>query len=480
MKRLALASLLVVMATGSWAFAQKPEPAPPNASAAPSAASSASPTEKPPEKPPEKGQLPPGHPPADADHGDAQPRRIPDRVMPDDKLAPGTVDIIILDGNDQPIPNIPFTLDVLFSSVTKGDSRESLPAQTNEAGVYHFENLKYGSGISYRVTVDNGPASFGSQPFGLTDQAGMRVIQHRYDAVTSLAESDMLLELILLLDIKQDNIAVNHLLRAYNRGNTAYVATDVRIPFPEDYAAFSAQESPGGVEMVENEGAMELRGTFPPGQTDITYRYQIPLDGGAEVAMTVPTPPRMAITHVVLKANDEMVLNVTGFPASEDGRWNDGAKVKQTSRVPQTMPEIQAVMSNTSPGKLAIHISGIPTPGLKRTIAVVLALLAMAAGGLHVYRRRTDPASPELDVIEDLEQAEKALLDELALLEKLRAKGDVGPRTYDGLKNQLLDALARIMSRLESARRRGKPAVEAPTTKRSKKRKKRARASVRA
>ena len=218
--------------------------------------------------------------------------------MVDDKLPPGTIAVMILDGNHRPLPNTPITLSVLFSSVTKGESRERVEATTDERGTHTFKNQKYGSGISYRVNVDNGPAKFSTQPFGLTDQAGVRVLQHRYDAVTNIADSRVLHELHVILDIKQDNVAVNHLMVLVNLGPDAYVANDVRIPFPEGYEAFSAQENPSGIEMIEEDNAMVLKGTIPPGDTQLTYRYQLPLDGGDELQVSLPTPPRMAVGRV--------------------------------------------------------------------------------------------------------------------------------------------------------------------------------------
>lgn len=470
MKLFAWLILLVMVATTSWVHAQgsaQPAPTPP-----PSAQPS--------------GDLPPGHPPAapPPGHGDAQPgrtaERLPDRVVPDDKLAPGTIAVIILDADDRPVPNIPITLAVLFSSVTKGDSSDQVSATTDENGIHIFENQKFGSGISYRVTTKNGPASFSSQPFGLTDQAGIRVLQHRFDAVTTVAESRLLFELHMVLDIKQDNVAINHLLVAVNLGSTAYVANDLRIPFPAEYEGFEAQESNTGVEMIERDNAMVLQGTFPPGQTQLTYRYQVPLHGGDELKVTLPTPPRVAAGRVVLKANDEMTLEVAGYGPSERGRWNDGAKVHEAqSRAPRTMEEIQAAFSKNDPGKLDITIKGIPTPGLKRTIAVLLALLAVGAGIFHVFRRREKKhEGAEPDVLEDLAQAKAKLLEELTLLEKLKNKGEVGPRTYEGLRTQLLDALARIMARLEEAQPTPSSNDDEPPKKRKRKKRRPKRAAL--
>ncbi len=453
MRRIALAGLVLALATSSSVLAQ-PGSAKPNATTAPTAAPATSATSATPaSSAPSSAKLPPGHPPPG--HGAAPPNqareRITDRVVPDSQLPAGTIAVMIIDGDDRPAPNVPVTLAVLMSSVTKGEARERVVGTTDESGQVTFNDLKYGSGISYRVTTNNGMATFSSQPFGLTDQGGIRALQHRYDTVNTIGDSRLLMELHMVLDIKQDNVAISHLLVLVNLGREAYVASDVRIPFPKGYEAFSAQESMEGVGMVERDGEMVLEGTFPPGQTQITYRYQVPLDGGEELNVKLPVPPRVAASRVVLKANEQMSLKIAGYPAAERARWNDGAKVHEVrSQAPRTREEIAAAFSRNAPGTLDITISGIPTPGLKRTIAVLLALFAVLAGAYHVFRKRQH-AGPEPDVLEDLEQAQQALLDELALLETFKQQQEIGPRTYQKVREQLLDALARIMSRRKNA-----------------------------
>jgi hypothetical protein len=235
----------------------------------------------------------------------------------------------------------------------------------------------------------------------------------------------------------------------------------------------------GGAKVVEKDGELRFEGTFPPGDTQLTYRYQMPLDGGDTLDLTLPIPPRVAIKRVVLKGNEEMSLEVAGLPPAERARFRDGSKVHETrSKPPQTLQEVQAAFSNNTPTRLNIKIEGIPTPGLKRTLAVLLALLAMAGGAAYVYQRRnaTDAAP---DLIEDLQQAKATLLDEIALLEKMHQKGEVGPRTYQNLRNQLLDALARIMSRLDAAQpEEPEKPDRPPKQKRRKRRKRRKRAAA--
>ena len=303
MKRGALATAsAAVLCCASLALAQQPS-AQPAGSAAPPATAAPNAKPAPPPAPEARPTPPPGH-------GQMGQEQITDRVVPDKSLAPGTVAVMIIDGNHRPVPNTDIELAILFSSVTKGESKESVKARTDEKGQYTFTGLKFGSGISYRVKTTNGPATYSSQPFGLNDQGGMRVLQHRYEAVSNIAESRLLLEVHMILDVKQDNIAINHLLVAVNLGREAYVASGLSIPLPKGYEAFSAQESTDGITIKDKDGMMVLDGTFPPGQRQLTYRYQMPLEGGDELGLKLPMPPRVAASRVVLKANEQMTLEV--------------------------------------------------------------------------------------------------------------------------------------------------------------------------
>jgi hypothetical protein len=458
-KRATMAATLVALLALTLAVGAQ-QPAPSASASAPAASASAAPAgsaeELPPGHPPtdqfppghpNTEELPPGHPSTDEQPGQGN-KPIPDRVAPDEEMPAGTIDVLILDSDDQPVPNVAISLGILFNSVSKGDSRERVAATTDGDGYHRFSNLKVGSSVHYRINTDNGPATYGSQPFSLTEHGGMKVILHRYDATTSLEESKVLMEAIVLLELKQDTIAINHLLRVNNFGRNAYVATDLRIPFPPDYQGFDKEDTMSGAGIIERDGAMELTGTFPPGQTETSYRYQVPLAFGSEQKLRLTLPPRIYMSRLILKASKEMTLGVAGFPAPQEGRWNDGARVLHTTFAPQSEAEIARIFQSTTPITVDVSLQGLPTPGPKRVIAVLLAIVAVAAGGFYLYRRRQ---SGELapDQREDLEHARDTLLGEIALLEKMHARGDVGPKSYESLRNQLLEALARIMAQLD-------------------------------
>ena len=120
----------------------------------------------------------------------SMPRRPPpDRIAVDDELPAGTIAVEILDADEQPLPNVALTLDVLQRSVARGDSSEQQTATANEEGQFRFTDLEFGRGISYRVTAHRGAARFASEPFGLSNKHGVRVQLRRGDNLQDLAAS---------------------------------------------------------------------------------------------------------------------------------------------------------------------------------------------------------------------------------------------------------------------------------------------------
>jgi hypothetical protein len=192
---------------------------------------------------------------------------------------------------------------------------------------------------------------------------------------------------------------------------------------------------------VEGKGAA-LRGTFGPGRHDVNFRYQIPLDGNAAQTLRVGLPPHVAQLRVIAEASKTMGLSVHGFPSSQRTQNREGKRVlvteQQQGRRERPLTEAQ------------ITLTGLPTPGPGRTIAIVLALLAAASGVVYFATRREEE-SLDSEARDDLVEARETLLDEIVSLEKLRKKGEVGPKTYKRVRAALLDALSRVVDRLEVA-----------------------------
>jgi hypothetical protein len=407
--------------------------------------------------------LPKGHPPAAlpkagrSPHGaGGQAKLQPDRVQLDPLLAPGSVLVTIVDAAGQPIAKAPIILAILENTVEKGESKSQRSATANERGRHRFDGLKTGTGISYRVTTIRGSGSFASQPFGLKDKQGMRVLLHVYPPTDKLADTLFVIEAFIVLDVKQDTVAVNHMLRTLNFGRNAYTPKGVTMKLPPGARAFSGKDNMNGIGVVESkDGTAELVGTFPPGQAEITYRYSLPLRGGSTLALDLPLPPRVVQATVMVGAGPGMTLKIAGFPAATPARRRDGQRVLKTNRQPDMSRGVRGVLDKTSPEILSVMVTGLPTPGPGRWIALALAIAAAVGGvvGLRRDQKRAADGNANLsdERREDLSEARDALLDEFVVLERARHDGEVGPRSYERLRGALLDALARVVSQLEDA-----------------------------
>ncbi len=91
---------------------------------------------------------------------------------------------------------------------------------------------------------------------------------------------------------------------------------------------------------------------------------------------------------------------------------------------------------------LAIGIHDLPTAGPGKWIASFLAAFGIAAGLFLASVERKRPGKPR---DRDVRRARGALLEELLGLERAHTTGQVGPRTYERARRELLEALARTL-----------------------------------
>ncbi len=416
--------------------------------------------------------LPPGHPPMPEGEGDddgegdemappnphgnnphggspraeGQPRFFeppPDGSQEDTALPVGTIVVMLRDAQDKPIAGAEIALSAIFNTVAKGEAPEKITRRVvGEDGTTRFDGLTVGSGTTYSVGAARGAAKFSVPRFPLNDKAGKRVFLHVYDSTSNIEQIHAGAQAVVYLALKEDAIQVEQLFIYYNLDPVAWVP-DERFDLPKGFKAFNKQEAQSGARVEEVSGAgAALRGTFTPGRHDLDFRYQVPLDELSAQSITIEMPPHVAQVRVMAESSKSMVLDVAGFPPPEKTS-RDGKRLlvteKQTPRMDGGVKE------------LVITLSGLPTPGAGRWIAVLLAVGALTAGIGYFAQRREDGTLDE-DERADLLEAKEALLAEIVTLERAHRSGEIGPKTYARLRGALLDALARIVERLDRAR----------------------------
>lgn len=406
MRKLALSALLGLALTTQPAFAQQDEPD----------------EEAPPQNP---------HGGGNAGHGGANVEQPPQDIAVDAPSLPqGVLEILIVDPLNKPIPNTSVTLGIVYNSVAKGESRKRVTLVTDDHGVARVEHLEGGSGVAYRPMVMVGDATFAITPFRMPDKGGMRAVLHVYPLEENIENALVVGQAIVYVEVKDDRIQIQQALKIYNFGKNAWVPKDLVMALPEDFTAFNAQQgmTDVGAEAVPKKG-IRLHGTFGPGQHMVEYRWQMPYHGEAEVKLDVGMPPHIAAARVIAPASRDMKLEVPGFPPPQSTNDGQGQRALVTEK--------QVAKSEAALKSIEIDIKGLPTEGPGKIIATLLSGAGLIFG-LVLGTKKPNKA--------DKKTERARLLAEIEELERARLAGDVGPKTYERARRELLDALARTFA----------------------------------
>lgn len=358
-----------------------------------------------------------------------------DAIADDDGLPEGTVVVTLLDENDRPRPRAALTVGVLRQSVAKGDSRKQLPATTDDLGNANVAGLTTATEAAYSVSASRDGARYASRPFNLPKGKGVRVRLHVYPASTQLAAVHVEVQGVLALDLKDDRLQIEQLLTVFNGGKTAWIPTDLVLPLPADFQALrgNAEMSDIAVEPVEGRGA-RIRGTFAPGRSDVQFTWQVPYHDSEHIDLDIGMPPALAMLRVLAVAAPKMRLSVDGFPDASPRTDGQGQRVLVTEwRLQGEEPSI---------GSVHVRLSDIPAPGpaskLVTTASVGLVLFSLGWAFRKKVRGLVLPTHPKA--------ARARLLSELEDLERARRDGDVGPKTYETARRNVIAGIASTLS----------------------------------
>jgi hypothetical protein len=353
-----------------------------------------------------------------------------DTEAADPALPAGTIVVDLADADDKPVAGEPVTLGILINSVAKGDSRKHLQANTDDRGRVVFSGLETASGVAYRVSSAFQGGAFAASPFQLEQAKAMHVVLHVYPVTRDVQQTILIVEATVAAEVRDDRLQMEEVLTFYNLGRTAWQPDNVRLALPPGFTALNAQASMSDQGVDPDGDAARLRGTFPPGRHAVDFRWQLPLSGDKDVDFDVGLPPHIAIARVVMPVATDIKLTAAGFPPGEIRRDPRGQRFVVVER--RLRPEDPRLTS------MSIGIHDLPTPGPARWIATMLAGCAVALG-LALSFRRPGPAGPS--------EARATLLAELEALERARLADEVGPKTYEKLRAELVDAVAGSLAR---------------------------------
>ncbi len=387
--------------------------------------------------------LPAGHPQVDPQQQQQQQPRAnpnvfrppPDTSNEESSLPAGTIRVELRDASNNVLPNRTVELGIIQQSVAKGDSRKHVSQTTGPDGSTTFSNLEFGAGFAYRVTSHVDDATFAAAPFNLGHDHGMHVVLHVYPVVHDLPAGMQLgSRAIVYVEVKDDRIQIQERLDVFNGTPTAWVPKDFVLHLPENFTALNAQQqmSDIGVDSVPKEGG-RVHGTFLPGENAIMFSWQLPYGSEPTVDFEIGMPPNVRQMFVRAAAAPGMKLAVPGFREAVSQTNEEGQRELVTMK--------QLNDNEPPPKRLKIGIEDLPTPGPTRLVGSALAAVGILAG-IYLATQKRARGAAKASARRDRER----ILDEVAHLERAHARGDVGPKTYERARRELVDELATVLA----------------------------------
>jgi hypothetical protein len=355
-----------------------------------------------------------------------------DRSQPDPSLALGTVVVQVVDAQENPVQKAEVELTTHYQSIEEGDSDNTAVKTPNAAGEAVFSELSTGLRMSYSVRVKSNGGHYEIPSFRL-GKTGQRLVVHVYPSTSDLKQAFVGFRGLTYIQMREDTFHVNMMYRVINMSDHTFLPKDVTISLPSAAEAVDVQTKVGDAGFVQQGQKVRLVGTFPPGHKDLQFSFQIENTNESELSFEVGAVPHLAEQRVLVEEIPGMELYVPGFGAVNSTQGPDDKSVLFAQKA---MEPGQAPL-----GQVRIELSGLPTVGPGRWLAVAVAL-CFAVGGLLVTFLRRGQNSQELS--EQKELARSVLLNEMQLLEVAKAKEKIGPRTYEQTKREILLALARL------------------------------------
>lgn len=352
----------------------------------------------------------------------------------DEALAKGTIRIRVRNEKGEPVANQVVILGVLENSVAKGERREQFNKLTDASGDAVFESQRVASGLAYRVRTFREGAVFFAPPFTLGETRGTNVLIHVFPVVREVEKAQIAFETVLFSELRDDRIQFDEVFTIHNLGSSAWLAEGVTLALPKAATGFSAQQSMSDQAVTQLDGkGISLRGTFAPGEHRLSFRWQLPLRNESEMNFTIGLPPHVAIIRVGTAVIPGLSLRASGLPPAQVSPLQDGGKALMTERLmkPKEKPldELQVTLAGLPEAGLGRLVGNITYEIASGVTALVIAL-ALVAWSLVSPKRR------------DTAGSRQALLEAITNLEDAHARGDVGPKSFEHLRRELLDQLA--------------------------------------
>lgn len=358
--------------------------------------------------------------------------RAADSSEPSGLVARGTVLVRVVDAQGQPAPGADVELVTKFNSIELGDSERSKHLTVGPTGEVTFPGLDGSIRYNYVVKVKSSGALYQTAPFRL-GKTGHQVVSHVYPTTSDIRQAFVGFRGLTFIQLREDVFHVSVMYRVLNMSSYTFLPRDLDIRLPKKAHAIDVETKTGDAGFERHGDLVRLVGTYPPGQKDLQFSFQIKNDNQADWLLEMGVPPHLAEQRVLVEDIPGVDLKVAGFGPAESTAGPDGKKVLFAQRVMQP--------GQTEMKLLRVELSGLPVVGPGRYIAASLAsVIGLFGIGAALGRRKINRKSAEAE----REEARRVLLEEMKLLELAHSQEQVGPRTYEQTRREILLALARM------------------------------------
>lgn len=385
----------------------------------------------------EPAQAPPrprdASPPAANPHGMAMGAPPTNRSFVDEQLPEGTVVVEVVDGAGNPLKGAKVRLLTHFQSIAEGNDEDVTEKPTDESGEARFDGLDTAIRFSYGVAVEHDGANYDAPGFRL-GKTGQRVVVHTFPVSEDPREAFVGIQAFITVRVNDDLLRVDGGYRVINMSRTTWKPKPIFLKLPDDAQGVEAKLTMGDAGFEEAPGGMNLVGSFPPGQKDLAFAFHVPNTNEETRTIQLAVPPHAVDVNVLIEQAPGMGLSVSpGFEPAETRVGRDDKKVLVTRRVMRP--------GEGSLSSIVIELSGLPVIGPGRWIA---ALIALGVALLGLFAALLKQKETDEEKGEQRDRARNTLLDEMKLLERAHRDGEIGPRTYEQTKREIMVALARL------------------------------------
>jgi hypothetical protein len=345
----------------------------------------------------------------------------------------GSIGVLLRDARGLPLPGRKVLLKRTRESIADGNKSDEVETTTNADGHGGFLDQNTNTDFQYEVITHEGPARYSSGPFRLDRQNGQVVILNVYPVTADINQTFIVTRTLYVIEPRDDVFQIQALYRFHNTNPMTWVPEDFRIALPKGGRAFRPATQTGDLHLLEESGSVRIKGTFDPGEHEVSFSFQLDNLGEPTARLELPLPPHTVDAKMYVEASPQMGLVSPNLNSAEEARGKQGQRALMAMR--------DFLNSSAGrPNELTATITGLPTRGTGPLIAALIAAL-LAGFGIFAARgaRRTGAVAAA-----DRAQARELLLSELVQLEKAYRGERIGPKTYEQTRRSLLDALVRI------------------------------------